>query len=75
MACNQVALLREQLIICNQVFVSAGVRLASEQCLPIMRERDVESIVTLINEFGVFLNRFVRMLQCCWNNQIGRNGK
>ncbi|CAL5442712.1 unnamed protein product [Camellia sinensis] len=43
---------RELLIRSNRAFVSAGAHLASEHCLPIMRADDVESVVTLINEFG-----------------------
>ncbi|CAL5437455.1 unnamed protein product [Camellia sinensis] len=43
---------RELLIRSNRAFVSAGAHLASEHCLPIMRANDVESVVTLINEFG-----------------------
>ncbi|KAI7979430.1 RNA polymerase II C-terminal domain phosphatase-like 1 [Camellia lanceoleosa] len=43
----------ERLLIRDRhAFVSAGARLASEHCLPVMRADDVESVVALINEFG-----------------------
>ncbi|GMQ05441.1 hypothetical protein CsSME_00050463 [Camellia sinensis var. sinensis] len=43
---------RELLITTNRAFVLVGAHLASEHSLPIMRADDVESVVTLINEFG-----------------------